>query len=284
MKPQELRQPENKDSIEKEILEILPQSWLHHPRPPPCAPHLERRQRHNRWPESFIGEWKLTTSVILVSVLNLTGLAVINNKPYDTFINPNRYARPPHYPINRVFDRIKVKLIKTSERYWLGGGGLLVRAQSWISSWDHGSLCAQVPYEGLMQPRGFGVAAQVMMSVERGQVYFGKCHTSDLISPLHETHIWLLLAWPLPMPLTLSRKGNNILLHFTVALGPYIICLPISKSLNRTKTRGSSCSQLSYVMQKLALVWQKMVAPPTKTGRAITPVNILCFAMIKVIY
>lgn len=55
-------------------------------------------------------EWKLTTSVILVSALNLTGLTFIK-KPYDTFINPNRYARPPHPPIICVFDQLKVKLI-----------------------------------------------------------------------------------------------------------------------------------------------------------------------------
>ncbi len=34
------------------------------------------------------------------------------NKPYDTFINSNRFVRPPHHPINCVFDQIKVKLIK----------------------------------------------------------------------------------------------------------------------------------------------------------------------------
>lgn len=55
-----------------------------------------------------------------------------------------------------------------------------------------------MPHEGLIQPRGCVVTARVMMSVERGQVYFGKSHTPVLISPLDETHSWLLLAWPLP--------------------------------------------------------------------------------------
>lgn len=169
--------------------EILPRSWLNQPRLPPCAPHLERRQQHNGWPESFIGEWKLTTSVILVSVLNSTGLTFIN-KPYGTFINPKRYARPPHHPINSVLDQIKVKLITPLRDS--GSRKLLMRAQS--GKCDHWSLCVQVPYEGLIQPRGCVVTAQVMMSVERGQVYFGKSHTSVLISPLHETHSWLLLA------------------------------------------------------------------------------------------
>lgn len=95
----------------------------------------------------------------------------------------------------------------------LARGKLLMHPRSSEIVWDHRILCTQVPYKGLMQPRGFGVAAQVMMRVESGQVYFGKCHTSDLISPLHETHSWLLLAWSPPSLLTLSCKGNNILLH-----------------------------------------------------------------------
>lgn len=173
--------------------EILPRSWLNHPRLPPCAPHLEGRQQHNWWPESFIGEWKLTTLVILVSLQTQTGLTFIN-KACGTFINLKRYARPPHHPVNCVFDQIKVKLITLLRDS--GSGKLLVRAQS--GKYDHRSLCVQVPYEGLIQARGCVATAQVMMSVERGQVYFGKGHTSVLISPLHETHSWLLLAWPLP--------------------------------------------------------------------------------------
>lgn len=156
--------------------------------------------------------------------------------------------------------------------------------------WDHQSLCAQVPYEGLLQPRGFGVAAQVMMSVERGQVYFGKCHTSDLISPLHETHSWLLLAWPLPRRWHWTVKATTYCFTWLWLRGR-IYNLPANlQSLNRTKTWVSSCC--SWVMYNWkversrsrylsVILEQKMVARPTEiTVPLLKP--IFCFTMIKV--
>lgn len=64
-----------------------------------------------------------------------------------------------------------------------------------------------------------------------------------------------------PTPLTLSCKGNIILLHLTAALGLYLISLPISKASTEPRQESLlAADELLYVqledgeMQKLVFV------------------------------
>lgn len=124
--PRELHQPEKKKNEQsRNLTSVLTAS-----RPSSSLCSTSREKTATQW-MAWIIHRRVEIDHISYPVLSWSGLAFINN-PHDTFINPNCEVRPPHHPINYVFDQIKVKLIKPLGD--TGSGKLLKCAQSLKSS------------------------------------------------------------------------------------------------------------------------------------------------------